>query len=267
VVGACVNRIGKEYTTFARLKPITRLWPSPVSVGIAATKTLAKVASHRANKDPSYRGVFLMPDEPAVDAELAHLTLTDIWGIAGQLARRLVALGIDTPLALKQADARFIRERFSVTLERTVRELQGTPCIALEEGPPDRKTIVASRSFGRMVTERHEMEEAVASYATRAAEKMRRQDLAAGRVMLLDLVKADRVQGALFARPDSARSQARMRAVDSLNRRFGRDTVRYAAAGVAHGWTMQRASLSPRFTTSWDELLTVSDVPQISARC
>ena len=121
----------------------------PVSVGIAATKTLAKVANHRAKKDQASAGVCVMLDDAAIDAELGRLPLTGIWGIAGRLARRLTALGIETPLALKQTDARFIRERFSVTLERTVRELQGTPCIALEEAPPDRKTIVASRSFGR----------------------------------------------------------------------------------------------------------------------
>lgn len=296
----------------------------PVSVGIALTKTLAKVANHRAKKDPSCAGVCVMLDGAAIDAELACLPLTDIWGIAGRLARRLAAIGIATPLALKQTDARFIRERFSVTLERTVRELQGTPCIALEEAPPDRKTIKASRSFGRMVTERREMEEAVASYASRAAEKMRRQDLAAGRimvfvqtnpfrpqdaqyarermialpvasadtgtiigaaqralgaiwrpkfyykkagVMLLDLVKADRVQGGLFDRPDDARSQARMRAIDRLNRRFGRDTVSFAAAGVSRrGWSMQRGSLSPRYTTNWDELLVVGDNPAAEHR-
>jgi DNA polymerase V len=296
----------------------------PVSVGIAATKTLAKVANHRAKKDPACAGVCVMLEEAAIDAELARLPLTDIWGIAGRLARRLTELGITTPLALKQTDARFVRERFSVTLERTVRELQGIPCIALEDAPPDRKTIMASRSFGRLVTTRPEMEEAVASYATRAAEKLRRQHLAAGRlmvfvqtnpfrpqdpqyasermvqlpiatadtgkiisaaqrglgaiwrlgfhykkagVMLLDLARADRVQGALFDKPDDARSQARMRAFDKLNRRFGRDTIRYAAAGVARSWTMQRGSLSSRYTTSWDELLCVGDTPGRPGRC
>ena len=315
---------GPRLETHARtLRQRVLQWTGiPVSVGIAVTKTLAKVANHRAKKDQACAGVCVMLDDAAIDAELGRLPLTDIWGIAGRLAHRLQAIGIATPLALKQTDARFIRERFSVTLERTVRELQGTPCIALEEAPPDRKTIMASRSFGRMVTERREMEEA---YATRAAEKMRRQQLAAGRVMvfvqtnpfrpqdaqyarermlalpvatadtgtiigaahhalgaiwrpgfhykkagamLLDLVKADRVQAALFDHPDDPRSQARMRALDTLNRRFGRDTVSYAAAGVRRrGWSMQRGCLSPRYTTSWDELLTVGDAPQIQARC
>jgi DNA polymerase V len=177
---------------------------------------------------------------------------------------------------------------------------------------------MASRSFGRLVTARREMEEAVASYAARAAEKMRRQNLAVGRlmvfvqtnpfrtqdaqyareqtvrlpvatadtgkivraarlglnaiwrdgfqykkagVMLLDLAPASSIQGGLFDRPDSPRAQARMRALDHLNHRFGRDTVTYAAAGIARPWKMQRGSLSPRYSTCWDELLSVGDTP------
>jgi DNA polymerase V len=78
--------------------------------------------------------------------------------------------------------------------------------------------------------------------------------------MLLDLVKADQVQDALFDRLDNPQSQARMRTIDALNRRFGRDTVAYATAGVAgRGWSMQRSGLSSRYTTSWHELLTVRD--------
>jgi DNA polymerase V len=290
----------------------------PVSVGIATTKTLAKVANHRAKKDLACHGVCVMLDETSIDAELARLPLTDIWGIAGRLGRRLADIGITTPLALKQADARFIRERFSVTLERTALELRGIPCMALEDTPATRKSVMASRSFGRLVTARREMEEAVASYAARAAEKMRRQNLTVGRlmvfvqtnpfrtqdaqyareqtvrlpvatadtgkivrasrlglnaiwrdgfqykkagVMLLDLAPAGQVQGGLFDRPDSARAQARMRALDHLNRRFGRDTVTYAAAGIARSWKMQRGSLSPRYSTCWDELLIVGDKP------
>ena len=87
-----------------------------------------------------------------------------------------------------------------------------------------------------------------------------------GTALLLDLARADRVQGALFDKPDDARSQARMRAFDKLNRRFGRDTIRYAAAGINRGWTMQRGSLSSRYTTSWDELLSVGDPHQQPGR-
>jgi DNA polymerase V len=86
-------------------------------------------------------------------------------------------------------------------------------------------------------------------------------------VMLLDLVKAARVQNGLFDRPDGAKSQACVRALDKLNRRFGRNTVTHAATGVRRGWSMQRGSLSPRYTTSWDELLTVGDQRQQPGRC
>lgn len=150
----------------------------PVSVGIAPTKTLAKAANRFAKRDPGRGGVLLLLDEAAQDAALARMDLTHLWGVAGRTAARLRAAGIASPSALKRADPRFVRERFTVVLERTARELRGTPCIALDEATPDRKTVMASRSFGRPVTARAEMEEAVATYATRAAEKLRRQRLA-----------------------------------------------------------------------------------------
>ena len=287
----------------------------PVSVGIAPTKTLAKVANRRAKKDLATGGVFVLMDEAAIDAELAGMELTDLWGVAHRLAARLTALGIMTPLALKQADPRFIRERFNVVLERLVLELRGIACIALEEAPPDRKSIMASRSFGRTVETRDELEEAVATFTSRAAEKLRGQGLAAGRIvvfahtnhfrpedpqyhgmqpvrlpvatadtgkliaaarrglgalyrpgyrykkagiLLLELAPAAAVQGDLFAAADTPRSKARMRAVDMLNRRFGRDTVSFAAAGRRRAWKLRSEFLSPRFTTNWDELLRVS---------
>src|SRR3954447_3932520 len=175
----------------------------PVSVGIAPTKTLAKVANRRAKKDLAAGGVFVLMDEAAVDAELAGMALTDLWGVAHRLAARLIALGITTPFALKQADPRFIRKRFNVVLERLVLELRGIACIALEEAPPDRKSIMASRSFGRTVETHAELQEAVATYTTRAAEKLRAQGLAAGRIVVfahtnrfrLDDPQYDAVQG------------------------------------------------------------------------
>src|SRR4051794_22979278 len=156
----------------------------PVSIAIAPTKTLAKVANRRAKKDPAIGGVFALMDEAAIDAELAGMALTDLWGVAHRLAARLMALGITTPLALKQTDPRFIRERFNVVLERLTLELRGIACIALEEAPPDRKSIMASRSFGRIVKTREEVEETVATFTSRAAEKLRGQGLAAGRIMV-----------------------------------------------------------------------------------
>ncbi|KTR06460.1 DNA polymerase V subunit UmuC [Aureimonas ureilytica] len=149
----------------------------PVSVGIAPTKTLAKVANRLAKKTPESGGVLVLADEAAQTAALARIELTDVWGIANRIAVRLVEMGITTPLELRDADPRKIRAAFGVVLERTLYELRGISCLSLEEHSPDRKNIMASRSFGRPVESADEMQEAVATYMSRAAEKMRRQGL------------------------------------------------------------------------------------------
>ena len=154
----------------------------PVSVGIAPTKTLAKAANRMAKKDPAAGGVAMLLTPEAQTAALARMELTDLWGIARRMAARMTEAGITTPLELRQADPRHMREQFSVVIERLVYELRGVSCIALEEVTPDRKSIVASRSFGRPVTTIEDMQEAVATYTARAAEKMRRQSLATARL-------------------------------------------------------------------------------------
>lgn len=150
----------------------------PVSVGIAPTKTLAKVANRTAKKDVASGGVRLLLTEAEQTAALARLELTDLWGVAGRIAARLGEVGITTPLQLRDADPRFIRERFSVVLQRTVLELQGVPCMPLEQVSPDRKSVMASRSFGKPVTDLESLRQAIGAHTARAAEKMRRQDLA-----------------------------------------------------------------------------------------
>ena len=171
------------------LRAIVLQWTGiPVSVGIAPTKTLAKAANRTAKKDPTSGGVALLLTTAAQELALGRMELTDLWGVARRTAEKLIALGITTPLQLRDADPRFLRERFSVVLERTVHELRGTPCIAFEDVTPNRKSIVASRSFGRPVLRPTEMAEAVATYTARAAEKMRRQGLATAN---LDRVRRD----------------------------------------------------------------------------
>ena len=137
-----------------------------------------KVANRFAKKDPATGGVCLLLDEAAQRDALGRMALIDLWGIGSRLARRLEGLGIDTPLKLLDADPHFMRGHFSVVMERTIRELRGLPCIDLEEGTPERKSIISSRSFGRAIETEGEMREAVAVYTARAAEKARRQNLA-----------------------------------------------------------------------------------------
>jgi DNA polymerase V len=156
----------------------------PVSIGIAPTKTLAKVANRFAKKDPEREGVMLLLEEVAQDGALARMELTDLWGVAGRLAARLAALGIATPLDPKHGDPGLIRERLGVVSMRLALELRGVACLDVERETPDRKSIMASRSFGRPVTALPELREAVAAYTTRAAEKLRRQHLATASLMV-----------------------------------------------------------------------------------
>jgi DNA polymerase V len=151
----------------------------PVCVGVAPTKTLAKVANRIAKKELERGGVCLLLDEHTQKAALAKLELTDLWGVADRMAARLTQLGISTPTQLCEADPNLIRQRLGVVMERMCLELRGVPCHALVESAPENKSIIASRSFGRAVTSMREMEEAVASHIERAAEKMRRQKLCA----------------------------------------------------------------------------------------
>lgn len=141
----------------------------PVSIGIAPTKTLAKAANRLAKKGNGVQSQI---------AALEQLQLTDLWGVAERMAKRLAAIGITTPLDLRNADPHTLRQHTSVVMERMSRELQGIPCIGLVEMTQTAKNIMCSRSFGRAVTERQELEQAVCSYAERAAVKLRHQNLA-----------------------------------------------------------------------------------------
>ena len=149
----------------------------PVCVGIGATKTLAKLANHIAKKRPAFNGVcnldHLSPND--TEAMLHSNNVSEVWGVGRRITQRLADLGIHTVAALRAADAKALRQRFSVVMERTVMELQGVPCIAMEHQPPAKQQIIASRSFGRPVTCLDELSQAVTSYTTRAAEKLRRQ--------------------------------------------------------------------------------------------
>lgn len=150
----------------------------PVCVGIAPTKTLSKLANHIAKTHPQYAGVCNLPELPG--GELAQLfkglDVGEVWGVGRKISARLQHMGICTVADLQAADVGTIRATFGVVLERTVRELRGIPCLEMEEAPQDKQQIICSRSFGRPVTERVEMDEALSHYISRACEKLRQQD-------------------------------------------------------------------------------------------
>ncbi|ENL1644565.1 Y-family DNA polymerase [Raoultella ornithinolytica] len=145
-----------------------------VGVGIAQTKTLAKLANHAAKKwQRQTGGVVDLSNIEKQRKLMAALPVDEVWGVGRRISKKLEAMGIKTVLQLADTDIRFIRKHFNVVLERTVRELRGESCLGLEEFAPVKQEIVCSRSFGGRITEYHEMRQAICSYASRAAEKLR----------------------------------------------------------------------------------------------
>lgn len=149
----------------------------PVCVGIAPSKTLAKLANHLAKKKPEFNGVCDLTALPAAEVQryFSALEVGEAWGVGRRIADRLAGMGIETVQALREADPKLLRQHFGVVLERTGNELRGLSCLSLEEVAPARKQMVSSRSFGVMVTTHNELQEAVSTYTARAAEKMRRE--------------------------------------------------------------------------------------------
>ncbi|EMX5186121.1 translesion error-prone DNA polymerase V subunit UmuC (plasmid) [Citrobacter freundii] len=151
-------------------------------VGIAPTKTLCKCATAAAKKYRKTQGVVVLDDPQRRDRLLALMDVSDVWGIGKRLASRLQAVGINTALDLANADTRFIRRYLGVTVERTVRELRGEPCFALDDNPPSRQQIVVSRSFGEQIIHFEDMRQAICAFTSRAGEKLRRNKSYAGAI-------------------------------------------------------------------------------------
>ncbi|EOX4793619.1 translesion error-prone DNA polymerase V subunit UmuC [Vibrio alginolyticus] len=210
-----------------------------VCVGIAPTKTLAKLANHAAKKYPATQGVVDLTNPDRQRRLLALVPVDDVWGVGRRLSKRLNALGITTALDLANASPRAIRDQFSVVLERTVRELNGESCIELEEIPPTKKQIVCSRSFGAKVTQFELLREALCEYATRATEKLRKEQQQA-KVMTVFIRTSpfkdnepqysNSASGELLTPSCDTRDFIEL--ANHLLKRIWKDGFRYAKAGV-----------------------------------
>lgn len=210
-----------------------------VCVGIAPTKTLAKLANHAAKKYPATQGVVDLTNPERQRRLLALVPVDDVWGVGKRLSKRLNTLGITTALDLANASPRAIRDQFSVVLERTVRELNGESCIELEEIPPTKKQIVCSRSFGVKVTHFELLREAVCEYATRATEKLRKEQQQA-KVMTV-FIRTSPFKDNEPQYSNSASGELLIPSCDTrdfielanhLLKRIWKDGFRYAKAGV-----------------------------------
>ena len=154
----------------------------PVCVGIGASKTLAKLANHLAKKHPQFLGVC---DVNAMSKEelyqwMSETAVDEVWGVGRRIAKKLKAQGIQSVFDLLQASPQAMRQQFGVVMERLCYELRGVSCLKLEEVAPAKQQIIASRSFGKLVTSQAELAQSVATHAARAAEKLRSQDSVTG---------------------------------------------------------------------------------------
>ena len=157
----------------------------PCGVGIAHTKTLAKLANHVAKTAERKPGAYpaklaqvcnlAQLSRNELDAVLESTDVGEVWGVGRKIAAQLKDAGTETVLDLARLDPAMVRRRWSVVLERTVRELQGMPCIGLEEQPPPKKEIACTRSFGQPIRDLQALEQAVSTFASMAAQKLRRQ--------------------------------------------------------------------------------------------
>jgi DNA polymerase V len=285
----------------------------PVSIGIATTKTLAKIANRVAKKEAQFNGVFDLAGCSQIDLVLGKIEVNDVWGIGRRSTEKLNKRCIYTALDLKRADQTWIRKTLTVVGARTVMELNGISCISLENAPPCPKSIITSRSFGHPVTDLDNLKGAVITYVSIAGEKLRKQDVEADTlnlfittgpfdeqasysnnqtitlhqpisstpelitaalqclkslykpgyryrkagVMLAGIVKQGYRQQDLFSlfRPPEKEDKQLMTALDRINSKWGRSTIRYGMTTAEDKpWSMQQTRKSPAYTTNWQEL-------------
>ena len=171
-------------TAYARqIRSTVKKWTGiPVSVGVGPTKTLAKVANKTAKKAPALRGALAVRLGPTLDRLLGDFPVEKVWNIGPARARLLQGHGVTNALGLRDARDNWLRKYLSVQGLRTAWELRGTPCFPLEPTYPAKKIITCSRSFGKPVTQLSQLQEALTVYVLRAAEKVRKQGSACGRM-------------------------------------------------------------------------------------
>lgn len=287
----------------------------PVTIGIAQTKTLAKVAARFTKQSGDPCGVLDLTDDSTQAAVLEATKAGEVWGVGPAYKQALLEAGIKTARELRDADRRWVRRRMTVVGARIVEELRGVRCLPLEQCPPSKRSVTCSRSFGELTGSLEDLRDAVALYTERAAERLRRAGCAASAVtvfILTDRYAAGPQYGNSFtcelASPTDTtgelvwwaqrgltqiyrrghlykkagvmlngllpagslsmrthgdgrfeRARRAMQAVDAINRRHGRGTVRHGLPRSPDGrWPTRSLMRSPRYTTRLDEVLRVA---------
>jgi DNA polymerase V len=288
----------------------------PVSIGIAETKVLAKIANRRAKKgELKETGVLNLYRSDKTAGILQETPVEDVWGIGYRSALKLRAHEILTAWQLSQAENRFIRQLLTVTGARIALELRGIKCLPFETVQTKKYTITCSRSFGQTVSAYSDLKEAVLYFLTRACEKLRKHQLAAqaitvfigtdrfrpapvpysnsatytstyptdsnreiqdwtlktlekiyqpfyeyrqAGIILSGLVPTEKLTKRMFDDERFEKQHKLMKAIDEINRKFGKDTIRFASVKTSGHWQMKQTRKSPNYTTNWQELLIVN---------
>ncbi|MDR3614967.1 MAG: Y-family DNA polymerase [Candidatus Obscuribacterales bacterium] len=178
-----------EFATTAKVlkETVQKCLGLPICVGIAPTKTLAKLSNGVSKSTSILNGVldYSVIGELKQNRLLKALPAKNVWGVGGKLAEKFSNIGIETAYDLRESNAEQMGKLFSVVVKRTILELRGTACIDMESSDEARKSIGSSRSFGRAVTSLEDLEEAVTSYALKACEKLRRDNSVAAEVQVM----------------------------------------------------------------------------------
>jgi DNA polymerase V len=288
----------------------------PVSIGIAETKVLAKIANRRAKKSElREQGVLNLYRSHKTEPILKETKVDDVWGIGYRSGLKLRTNNIFNAWQLRETDNRFIRKLLTVVGARIALELRGVKCLPFEQVQTKKHSITCSRSFGQTVSNYELIKEAVLYFLTRACEKMRKHNLAANAVtvfigtdrfrpvpeaytqsatyssvypsdinqeiqewtiktlerifepgfeyrkagiILSGLVPSENLTKRLY---DDGRFQKQhnlMKAIDEINQKFGKDTVRFGSVKTTGDWKMKQTRKSRNYTTNWNELLLVS---------
>lgn len=232
---------GRDLTAYGHeISLKVRKWTGiPTCVGIGSTKTQAKLANFVAKKRPEYRSVCDLRDPETRAAVLPTIPVGEVWGVGRQSVAKLATVGVTTAGDLAALDPRIARRLLSVVGERIVYELRGISCLGLEEVAPQRKGTAVTRSFGQPVLRWDDMREAIAAFATRAAEKLRAHGLAAEHLQVFvhtspfrdDEPRYGNAANVLL-RPQTNDTAILLHHAVEAGRRIWRDGYRYSKAGV-----------------------------------
>ena len=179
-----LTNMNVDYESYARhmRKVILQYTGIPVSIGIASTKTLTKVANHIAKDDESLEGVCSLIQHENLDQVLEDTNVVDVWGVGRQLSKKLIVNGIFNAKLLKNCEDAWVRKMMSVNGLKTVSELREISCLDLEETSATRKSCCTTRSFGKPLINLEDIEQAVTTFARRATERIRGENLIASTV-------------------------------------------------------------------------------------